>query len=433
LTVALACVYLWAGFLGRGAGYDACDRPEPHLASNAAIFASLRSRRAMRMSNRDYRRSYDAGARMGLERQLLWWGAAFAVLVAASYALSSILTPFVAGTVLGYLLNPVADRLQAWGMSRLGATLILLAVFIFIMVSAALLVTPVLSRQLQGLVASLPGYVATLQGLLTEWSEKLTSHYNAFLQKYELSASAPTIDLQKYFSDLIGDGSALAADFARSLVSRSVALINVVSVIVVTPVVAFYMLLDWDETIAILDQMVPPRYREDARQLAGDIDKAMSGFLRGQSAVCLFLGSWYAVGLTLIGLNFGFLVGVIAGVLSLIPYVGSITAFVLSISMALVQDWPDWRLPVEAVGVVSIGLFLDGNVLSPRLVGASVGLHPVWLMFALFAFGALFGFVGMIVAVPVAAAAGVVLRFLAQRYRQSDFYLRPARGSVESR
>jgi predicted PurR-regulated permease PerM len=385
------------------------------------------------MSNRDYRRSHDGGARIGLERQLLWCGIAVAVLATASWALSSILTPFVAGTVLGYLLNPVADRLQAWGLSRLGATLILLAVFIFVVVSAALLITPVLSRQLQGLIVSLPGYVATLQGLLTEWSEKLTAHYNAFLQKYELAASAPSIDLQKYFSDLIGDGSALAADFARSLLSRGVALINIVSVLVVTPVVAFYMLLDWDETMAILDEMVPPRYRDDARLLARDIDKAMSGFLRGQSAVCLFLGCWYAIGLTLIGLNFGFLVGVIAGVLSLIPYVGSITAFVLSISMALVQDWPDWRLPIEAVGVVSIGLFLDGNVLSPRLVGASVGLHPVWLMFALFAFGALFGFVGMIVAVPVAAAAGVILRFLAQRYRRSDFYLRPARESVESR
>ncbi len=135
--------------------------------------------------------------------------------------------------------------------------------------------------------------------------------------------------------------------------------------------------------------MSPPRYRDEVRQLAHDIDQALAGFLRGQSAVCLFLGSWYALGLSLIGLNFGFLIGVIAGFLSFIPFVGSITAFVLSIIVALVQGWPDWRLPLEAIAVVSVGLFLDGNVLSPRLVGASVGLHPVWLMFALFAFGAL--------------------------------------------
>ncbi len=378
------------------------------------------------MSNQQKPPNYGAGPRISLERQLLWWGLVLLAVAALGHALGAILTPFVAGTVLGYLLNPVADRLQAAGMSRLGATLILLALFIFIVVSAALLIVPVLSRQLEGFITSLPGYVATLQGLLTEWSEKLTAHYNAFLQKYELGATAPALDLQKYFADLIGDGTSLVADFARSLVSRSVALINVVSVIVVTPVVAFYMLLDWDSTVAILDEMVPPRHRAEARQLAHDIDQAMSGFLRGQSAVCLFLGSWYALGLTLIGLNFGFLIGVIAGFLSLIPYVGSITAFVLSISVALVQGWPNWQLPIEAIGVVSIGLFLDGNVLSPRLVGASVGLHPVWLMFALFAFGALFGFVGMIVAVPVAAATGVILRFCARRYRASAFYLRPA-------
>jgi predicted PurR-regulated permease PerM len=208
-------------------------------------------------------------------------------------------------------------------------------------------------------------------------------------------------------------------------------LINIVSVVVVTPVVAFYMLLDWEEMVEILDGLSPPRYRQEVRQLAHEIDLAMAGFLRGQSAVCLFLGSWYALGLSFIGLNFGFLIGVIAGVLSLIPFVGSITAFVLSISVALVQGWPEWRLPLEAIAVVSVGLFLDGNVLSPRLVGASVGLHPVWLMFALFAFGALFGFVGMIVAVPVAAAMGVMLRFLARRYRASDYYLRPADPPAE--
>ena len=249
------------------------------------------------MSKQQRPPTYGAGPRISLERQLLWVGAALLALAALTHALSAILTPFVAGTVLGYLLNPVADRLQAAGMSRLSATLILLAVFIFVVVSAALLIVPVLSRQLEGFITSLPGYVATLQGLLTQWSEKLTAHYNEFLQKYELGASAPALDLQKYISDIVGDGTSLVADFARSLVSRGVALINVVSVIVVTPVVAFYMLLDWDSTVAILDEMVPPRHREEARQLAHDIDKAMSGFLRGQSAVCMFLGSWYALGL----------------------------------------------------------------------------------------------------------------------------------------
>jgi len=372
-----------------------------------------------------------AKPRMSLERQLLLWGLALFALLALLYSLSSILTPFVAGTVLGYLLNPVADRLKAAGLSRLGAAVLLLGVFILVVGMAGLLLFPLLARQFEGFVTSLPGYLAALQELFSEWSGKLTSDYNAFLKAHGLEASMPTLDLQKYVNDFIGENAANIGGFARSLLSRGVALINIVSVVVVTPVVAFYMLLDWEEMVEILDGLSPPRYREEVRQLAHEIDQAMAGFLRGQSAVCLFLGSWYALGLSFIGLNFGFLIGVIAGFLSLIPFVGSITAFVLSISVALVQGWPEWRLPLEAIAVVSIGLFLDGNVLSPRLVGASVGLHPVWLMFALFAFGALFGFVGMIVAVPVAAAMGVMLRFLARRYRASDYYLRPADPPVE--
>ncbi len=366
-----------------------------------------------------------------LERVLLLWGVGLAAMAVLAYLLSPILTPFVAGAVLGYLLNPVAERLQAAGFSRLGAALLLLAVFVVVVGAAMLFLLPVLARQLEGFITSLPGYLAALQTLFSQWSSKLTADYNAFLREHGLEASFPTLDMQKYVSDFVSDGTMNIGYFVRSLVSRGVAVINVVSVIVVTPVVAFYMLLDWSAMVAILDGLTPPRHREEVRKLAHEIDRAMAGFLRGQSAVCLFLGSWYALGLSLMGLNFGFLIGVIAGFLSLIPFVGSITAFVLSISVALVQGWPDWRLPLEAIGVVSIGLFLDGNVLSPRLVGASVGLHPVWLMFALFAFGSLFGFVGMIIAVPVAAAMGVILRFLARRYRASAFFLRPGEGLAE--
>jgi predicted PurR-regulated permease PerM len=217
----------------------------------------------------------------------------------------------------------------------------------------------------------------------------------------------------------------LLGDFVKSLLWRGYALINVISLIVITPVVAFYMLVDWDHMVAIIDDLIPPRHREDVRSLARDIDRALAGFVRGQSLVCLFLGVWYAGGLSAIGLNFGFLIGVLAGFLSFIPYVGSVTAFVLSIIVAIVQGWPHINLPIEAVAIVTTGLIMDGYVLSPRLVGASVGLHPVWLMFALLAFGALFGFTGLIVAVPVAAALGAFMRFLAKRYRGSALYQHP--------
>ena len=142
--------------------------------------------------------------------------------------------------------------------------------------------------------------------------------------------------------------------------------------------------------------------------------------------VCLFLGLWYGLGLTLIGLDFGFLIGVIAGVLSFVPYVGSLTALVLSVVVSLVQGWPSLKLFALALAVVGSGQFLEGNVISPKLVGESIGLHPVWLMFALFAFGELFGFVGLLIAVPTAAALGVLVRHLLKIYRASELYRGPA-------
>lgn len=365
-----------------------------------------------------------------LEHEVMLWCLALLALATLLYFLSPVLAPFVAGTALGYLLDPVADRLQRMGLSRLGAALLLLVVFISVLVTALVILLPILSHQLAGFITALPGYLQTLHGLIISWSESFTSGYmNAWLEKYGLGGVvSSTFDAQKYVGDLVNQGATLATDFAKSLVWRGYALINVISLIVITPVVAFYMLLDWDHMVEIIDDLVPPRHRADVRILARDIDRALAGFVRGQSLVCLFLGVWYAVGLSAIGLNFGFLIGVIAGVLSFIPYVGSITAFVFSIIIAIVQAWPHINLPIEAIALVSTGLFMDGYVLSPRLVGASVGLHPVWIMFALLAFGALFGFTGLIVAVPVAAALGALMRFLAVRYRASQLYGETPRG-----
>jgi predicted PurR-regulated permease PerM len=365
-------------------------------------------------------------AGLSLERQLMLWGLTLVALAATLYLLSPVLAPFVAGTALGYLLDPVADRLQRWGASRLGAALLLLSAFIAFVVTALVILLPILTHQLAGLLTALPGYLQTLHGLIIEWSAHFTSDYlKEFLDRYGLGVPGVNFDVEKYINDLASQGAALIGDFLKSLIWRGYALINVISLIVITPVVAFYMLLDWDHMVQIVDDLVPPRHREDVRMLARDIDRALAGFVRGQSLVCLFLGVWYALGLSLIGLNFGFLIGVIAGFLSFVPYVGSITAFVLSIIIAIVQAWPQINLPIEAIAIVTTGLIMDGYVLSPRLVGASVGLHPVWIMFALLAFGALFGFTGLIVAVPVAAALGALMRFLARRYRASALYREP--------
>jgi predicted PurR-regulated permease PerM len=211
-------------------------------------------------------------------------------------------------------------------------------------------------------------------------------------------------------------------------VSGGAALFNFLSLLIVTPVVAFYILVDWHRMIAKLDSWLPLDHRESLRNIAREINHALAGFIRGQSIVCLFLGIWYSVGLTLIGLDYGFLIGVVGGLLSFVPYVGSLTALVLSLSVALFQGWPSLKLFFLALGVVGSGQLLEGNVLSPQLVGESIGLHPVWLMFALLAFGQLFGFLGLIIAVPMAAAIGVITRHLISLYLTSSFY----RGSSES-
>jgi predicted PurR-regulated permease PerM len=279
----------------------------------------------------------------------------------------------------------------------------------------------------------LPAYAVKLEELISAETARLSRDYGGVLMdKFGLGNNGGS-ELASATNDLVAQAAQWAASFLKSLLTRGAALVSLISLLVVTPVVVFYMLLDWGKMIATIDGLVPLRHRETVRALAREIDTAMAGFLRGQALVCLFLGAWYGIGLSLIGLNFGLLIGITAGILSFIPYVGSLTALVLSSTVAIVQDWPQWKLLAMSLGVFLIGQFLEGNVLSPKLVGESVGLHPVWLIFALLAFGSLFGFTGLITAVPFAAAAGVILRFAVRRYRESNLYTGTAEANPSIR
>ena len=237
-----------------------------------------------------------------------------------------------------------------------------------------------------------------------------------------MSGGFTQADVQSSISGFVGQGSAYLVSFLNQLWSGSRALFGVFSILIITPVVAFYILLDWKRMIAAIDGWIPLHHRDNVRSIARDIDAALAGFVRGQSLVSLFLGLWYSIGLTAVGLNFGFLIGISGGLLSFIPYIGSLTVLILSVAVALVQGWPDWRFIGVTVAVVVSGQFLEGNVLSPNLVGASIGLHPVWLMFALVACSSLFGFTGLLVAVPLSAAIGVLSRFALRKYLASPLY-----------
>ena len=289
----------------------------------------------------------------------------------------------------------------------------ILALFVLGFVLLIIIAVPLVGGQVAAFIGTLPGTVSKLQGILVERAGPL-------LQR--IGGEQALSELQSSVGDLASKGATWLIAFLQSLWTGSQALIGILSLLVVTPVVAFYLLVDWDRMVATLDRWVPPRHRDVVRALARDIDTAIAGFIRGQSLVCLILGTFYAVGLWFVGLNFGVLIGMLSGLLTFIPYVGSLTGFILSVGVALVQFWPNWIPIVATIGVFLVGQFLEGNIISPKLVGESVGLHPVWLMFALLAFGTLFGFLGLLLAVPVAAAMGVVARFAVRRYLESRLY-----------
>ena len=359
---------------------------------------------------------------MAFRRQVAFWLASFVALAIFLYVFSDILLPFLAGMALAYFLDPVADRLERLGLSRVMATVLILFAFLVVLVLAFVILIPVLATQMADFAGKLPEYLARLQTLITSFDPQWLE------QRFGVNAD----NLREGLNSLITSGFGFLATVFQSLWSSGVALFSIVSLFVVTPVVTFYMLLDWDRMVAVVDSWVPRDHVDTVRQLATDINSATAGFVRGQGTLCLILGALYAVGLTLTGLNFAILIGLFAGLISFIPYVGSLTGLTLSVGVAFVQFWPDWKMVLAVAAVFFFGQFIEGNILSPKLVGKSVGLHPVWLMFALFAFGALFGFTGLLVAVPAAAAIAVLVRFAIARYLESPLYkghdLEPPKG-----
>jgi len=351
-------------------------------------------------------------ASAAFRRQIIFWLAAALILTLFLYMFSDILLPFVAGMVLAYFLDPVADRLQRLGLSRVMATVVILITFVVVLVLAFVILVPVLATQMSEFAGKLPEYLTRLQALITSFDPQWLE------QRFGVDAAS----LKEGLNSVLTSGFGLLTTVFTSIWSSGVALVSVVSLFVVTPVVAFYMLLDWDRMVATVDSWVPRDHVKTVRAIATDINTATAGFVRGQGTLCLVLGAMYAIGLTLTGLNFGILIGLFAGLISFIPYVGSMTGLVLAVGVAFVQFWPDWTMVVAVAAVFFIGQFIEGNILSPKLVGKSVGLHPVWLMFSLFAFGALFGFVGLLIAVPAAAAVAVLVRFAISRYLESPLY-----------
>ncbi len=344
---------------------------------------------------------------MTVREQLRYWTLGLLVFAALLWLLADALLPFVLGAAIAYLTDPLADWLEDHGLSRILATVVITVVSIGLVVMAVLLLLPVLVEQIRDAVAQVPTYVDDARELM--------------------SALLPEIDregsfLNRAIANLKENAESWSVGLLQKIWSGGVALVNFVAVMFVTPVVAFYLLMDWDNMVEGIDDYLPREHRETIHYLARELDRVLAGFVRGQLTVCLILGSFYAVALMVVGLDFGLLIGVFAGLISFVPFVGSILGGLLSVGVATAQFWdnPVWIAVVAVIFV--IGQAMEGNFLTPKLVGDKVGLHPVWLMFALSAFGVLFGFVGLLVAVPAAAAIGVVGRFFALRYREGPLY-----------
>jgi len=348
---------------------------------------------------------------VNLRGQLLFWLGALLFLLLFLWVFSDILLPFILGMALAYLLDPVADWLERLGMRRSWATITIVVLTVLLVIAMALILMPLLFGQLASFLERLPSYVTQLQALGNRFFQTRLGQF------FRTPGHSPNID------QMVSQAASWMATLVASIWAGGQAVISIVSLFVVTPVVAFYLLYDWDHMLERLDALLPREHADTIRLLGRDINEAIAGFIRGQGAVCLSLGLFYAISLSLVGLNFGFLIGCVAGMISFIPFVGSIVGFVVAVGVALVQFWPSWGWVLVVAGVFAVGQFIEGNILQPRLVGSRIGVHPVWLMFALFAFGSLFGFVGVLLAVPVTAAIGVLVRFAIERYRLSGLYL----------
>lgn len=327
------------------------------------------------------------------------------------YLLSGVLLPFVAGMAIAYFLDPLADRLERAGLSRMAATGVITAIFFLVVVLALIILVPIIEDQVVTFAHKVPGYLDTLNERIQPYLADLKRRLNPRdLEKLRSSAG-----------EYAGTAMSWLGGVVRGVLTGSLAVVNLLSLVFITPIVTFYLVRDWDVMVAKVNSWLPREHADTIRAQFREIDRTLAGFVRGQATVCLVLGTFYGLGLSLVGLDLGLVIGLGSGLFSFIPYLGSISGFIIGMGLAFAQTG-DWHLPAMVAGVFVVGQILEGNFLTPKLVGDKVGLHPVWIMFALLACSALFGFVGILLAVPLAAVIGVLVRFAIARYLDSPLY-----------
>ncbi len=350
---------------------------------------------------------------MSLRAHLLFWGSILGLLIFFMMSLSNILLPFVAGMAIAYLLDPVADWMEHRGIHRVVATSIIMVGFVIFAIGGVLLLVPMIEAQIAKIGEIAPAYGAQIKEALDGLTDGAFSSWLSG-EAGEKKGGAG--------GEIIASLTGLVQGFIKNIVNQGLAFFNVLSLIFITPVVAFYLLVDWDRMVSEIDRWLPRDQRDTIVELVQEIDHRLAGFVRGTTLVCTILALFYATALELAGLDFGFIVGLIAGALSFVPYLGFAVGAILSAVLAILQFWPDFMQIGIIAAIFLVGQIAEGNVLTPNFVGRNVELHPVWVIFALLAFGSLFGFVGILMAVPLAAMIGVLMRYAVRRYLASPFY-----------
>jgi predicted PurR-regulated permease PerM len=341
----------------------------------------------------------------------IWMGAAGLTAFGLVYALADILAPFLAAAILAYILDPLVDRLAARRVPRTAATALTLLLLLLLGALMLVIIMPLFIKESVMLAEQFP---ILLEKAKTEWLPWVA-------QKTGIEISLDPQSLKSLITDNLQDAKGIAQRLLNSLRVGGLAVLGFVINLLLVPVVLFYLLRDWDTLVAAIHGMVPRRWKKKTDEIAGEIDAVLAEFLRGQLSVMLLMSVFYVVGLWLTGLQFALPIGLITGILVFVPYLGSITGFLLATVAALMQ-FQGLHGVIWVWAVFGVGQMLEGMVVTPWLVGDRVGLHPVAVIFALLAFGQLFGFFGVLLALPASAALLVGLRHLRQRYQSSGLY-----------
>jgi predicted PurR-regulated permease PerM len=347
-----------------------------------------------------------------------FWLGLLAALAVVLWLVRGILLPFVLGMAVGYLLDPLVGHLERRGVSRAAAAGIMVATTYGLSIFGILLLAPLLARQITDLVTNLPDYARTAYDRFSPLLHRLLATPGTS-RVTDLAASAA-----QRATELLGS-------MASGLIGQGLAVINLALLLAITPLVAFYLLRDWPNLIAEVDSWLPHEHADTIRAQARAIDAVLAGFARGTALVCATLAVYYAIALTVVGLKSGLMIGLTAGAVSFVPYLGTLGGAAAAVGVAAFQFWPDWGRVSVVLGIFAVGQLLNDYVLTPNLVGDKVRLHPLWVLFALLAGGVLLGFVGVVIAVPVSAVIGVLARFAIARYKESAFYRGKDAGGVD--